>query len=213
MLGKPLLLLHNYFIQYPEHRPGFQLSIAALRLWDAFNNVTSARRLNILQQTASNFKSLLRDPSVFAPEEFAKLFGCTFINNLVDEAKGDVALQQVSNVAKHRHYTPNSRGQNRPYQRFDRQQFGQQQYNQQQQRQPFDGGGSFRGRYNFKSVTTRISPSSVPPNSLIGGRLKFFSRAWPKITKDQWILMSISDGFNFDLITHPRQDSFPVNPS
>ncbi|XP_032797110.2 uncharacterized ENTR1 family protein [Daphnia magna] len=87
-LAKPLLYLHSRANLKKKSRSDAKAIKIALRLWATLlNDVTRARRRNILTQIYPGFTSLLDNKKILPADGGEHLFGPKFIGELVDQMK------------------------------------------------------------------------------------------------------------------------------
>jgi hypothetical protein len=186
----------------------------AIKQWaHAFFACTDFRRNNLLKQTNPSFVAMLKREKNFDEKEFEMLFGDTFLKALLKTAKADAVLAAIPNGRNGGpSIRPSSGGRggrgfhgtgSNQTNRFT----GGQHQNgrggfQFSNHQPFSHRGGGRGGFN----NGRYVPEFASPLTLsipVGGRLSHFSSRWTKITKDPWVLDSVTNGFKVEFSSPP----------
>lgn len=214
-VARPLLELWR---RVDKNDPNYRFVDSAVRLWGvAFNDMTKQRRYNVIRQTDSEYVSMLSDPKAFAEREVKHLFGDRFIKALSKEAERDAAFKKIerqsgsSSSSRRFHPYNNKRGERSGGSSRGQNNSQQSGYNSGGASTSF-GAGNYRGGSNrgggnrYDTLTT--SPPVIP-DSLVGGRLMFYARAWERITNDPWVLETIRFGVDIDFISKPIQGEIP----
>ena len=98
-LVKPLLFLASRSKLKRKSKSDTVAIKIALRLWAAlFRDITKTRRLNILSQVYPEFIGLLDRTDIWSGGE--DLFGRKFLKHLVEEAKSQATLEEISRKSK-----------------------------------------------------------------------------------------------------------------
>jgi uncharacterized membrane protein YgcG len=202
-VARPLLYLKEQMAEGElQNSPMAEAVDVALRLWGhTFHGITANRRENLLKVSDPKFVSLLKEPERFKARQCGALFGSHFIKEMVREATNDQKLRNIGRPAgqsssfKSRYPTTsyNSRSSASGNHRSG--------FNGGNRGGNFSGGNNSNGGYrnnkqksSQRYVTILSAPKQATCSPPVGGRLRFFVDFWQTISKDPWIIQSVSEG-------------------
>ncbi|KAK4024173.1 hypothetical protein OUZ56_009560 [Daphnia magna] len=204
-VARPLLFLREEIAASAELKdsPLAEAAETALRLWGhTFHNVTVSRRENLLRVSDPKFLSLLKEPNRLKPRECASLFGRRFIRNMVKEATDDQTLRSISRMGGSHSSSSRYRAGNSGYRGASNSRrgggfgHGGHSGNYDTSANTFNRSRGNHSSFRSENLLCAVSPLDSPP--IVGGRLRHFVESWKTLSKDPWILQSISQGVKLD---------------
>ena len=178
-------------------------------LWgNLIGEFTKLRRQNILRQTHPTYRYLLDDKANFSRRELGDLFGRKFIRSMVQAASDEKKLGEIPSTGggserrpsgsfyKSNHSDGRDLGTRGGHSsaNFDR-----------SSKEPQAGSSARDSRSNYNNRGGYVIPSTPPSPIPFGGRLKYFYRAWERLTNDPWILGVVTVGLRIDLASPPAK--------
>lgn len=177
---------------------------AALMQWGrAFQFASHRRRTNFLTNILPGSSHLLDGKASFSNREIRKdLFGKKFLDVMVACAQQDKTMESLApkkttppkgTRSSARIQARGGRGSGRGAGRGN-------------------GRGSYKSAKGYEHFLICIdfpSPSYIPEDSIVGGRLKYFAVAWSCITDDPWVLESITNGLRLEFECFPPISDIP----
>jgi len=200
-LIKPLLALWSVLDPTSE---AIVMLEAAIKIWaDASFFVTNSRRSNVMSSFYPNYKNLLKDPSKFSQSEIAHLFGKSFTDSLLSAADEDARLQRMQAKPSRRTSTRQPKSNVAPSDAAPGTSSGVQTRTQSSSRYTLSSS------IQTECVSLPVSPIEVSTrpcsDPIVGGRLARFASFWHRITKDPWVLDTVSRGLFIDFVSSPVQ--------
>ena len=179
--------------------------MGAIRLWaHAFHTTTHSRRDNFLSQLDPKYMSMLRKGKYFKPKESDAIFGERFLDKLYKKKRRDSQIHPNPASSSNSRRNSNFRSYRRtPYGG------GNQSYNQSPNSISLRGRGRGRGRYVTQPPqfpVLFVHNAAVPP----AGRTRLCADAWRSITKDPWVISTVSLGLLIEFTRYPSQEVEPV---
>ncbi|KZS20361.1 Uncharacterized protein APZ42_012970 [Daphnia magna] len=217
-VARPLLFLREEIAASAELKdsPLAEAAETALRLWGhTFHNVTVSRRENLLRVSDPKFLSLLKEPNRLKPRECASLFGRRFIRNMVKEATDDQTLRSISRMGGSHSSSSRYRAGNSGYRGASNSRrgggfgHGGHSGNYDTSANTFNRSRGNPSSFRSENLLCAVSPLDSPP--IVGGRLRHFVESWKTLSKDPWILQSISQGVKLDFLASPYQACSQTN--
>ncbi|KAI9552546.1 hypothetical protein GHT06_020399 [Daphnia sinensis] len=133
-------------------------------------NVNLDRRENILKFTDLRFESLLNEPEHFNPDVSEELFGRSFLRSMVEDADNDAKLRIVNRTSNCGQRQSGHSG-------------------------PSDNSHHhlFSNKFSGKGYVNPCA-SLVKDSDYFGGWVRFSADFRPTLTKEQWVIRSVSNG-------------------
>lgn len=176
---------------------------------NAFADITKRRRFNVLNQTDNRYVSLLEEKDRFSVRESENLFGRHFFRPMVKTAQEGDNLMNMNRSGGHISHASN--GCNRGRSGFDGRSSDRLRFNSR-------GGGYSAGSNNDHRLDRYdyIAPVSVSYVFSISipfaGRVKWFVPMWQSLTKDPWVLDTVTNGLSLDFKERPGISFFFFSP-
>lgn len=189
-LAKPLLFLHSRGKLRKKTKSDSRAIKIALRLWATLlNDITKARRRNILSQIYPGFTSLLDNKKILPADGGEHLFGPKFIGELVDQMKTMNTMRdnEKSSEKSAPHQKPAATS------------------------TPSASTSSAAQRSNSNSNSRYVSFLAF--SGAFGGRVSLFVPAWKNISKDPWVLEAVTLGLKLEFHSVPTQLNMPPCPA
>ncbi|KZR97924.1 Uncharacterized protein APZ42_006941, partial [Daphnia magna] len=223
-IGPPLIDLYARVVAVADDTPAGVRSRrslqAALQQWGrAYAHISRKRREAIVNATDPRVDYLLKDETVFTRGKEARehLFTGEFLELMLKEASQDETLarrDQAAAAASRGRRNPirmagygNSSGSSAP------RVYGDDFEPTARGRGRGRGGhgrGVSRGRYETSISLASVSPAApIFCNGEIGARLSLFSERWGSVTRDPWVLDTVTNGLRISFISQPIQRMFP----
>ncbi|KAK4009405.1 hypothetical protein OUZ56_018520 [Daphnia magna] len=143
------------------------------------------------------FESLLKEPKRFDLDESEELFGRSFLRSMVKDADNETKLRIVNRASNSGQKQSGHSGPSGSSHHHGR--------GCQSASSNFPSGTSRGGFSNNFSGKGYVHPSAslVNDSDFVGGRVRFSADFWPTLTKDQWVIRSVSEGVRIPFISIP----------